>query len=404
MARSVGCPSGPDAQAVPGTEAKHDGHGLSALLGRLLIMALFDQFVRTDHRPAYRSESDYEFMNLSAWPAYENIRNVLERWFADYPASHKGDLSARFRKSDQNHAAAYFELYLYQILSRLGLSPEVHPDRGSGRGRPDFAIVGANGSRCYVEAHVVFKTRWSSDDPLENEHLDAIDDVAELQPTRIGVAVSTKGSLQRSHPKDPIQREVREWLDSIDPVGQLTPADFDRNPRLCIQRDDWVAELKAFGLLSHPSRRLIQMGPTRAGFSDEGPLLADSLKRKVKTYSKLDHGLILAINTNGVFTSGEDEHAALLGTESGIWRIDSTARHQRLQGVLFFRDLVPSNMHNVVYGLYMNPSIQADIPEELLKLNSKQHSNGEWHLKKGMSLGKLLGLPEDWPGEVTAFW
>lgn len=369
---------------------------------RLLTMALFDQFERTDHRPAHRSESDYEFMNLSAWPAYENIRNVLERWFVDYPASHKGDLGARFRKGDQNHAAAYFELYLHQVLSRLGLSPEVHPDRESGKGRPDFAIAGAEGSRYYVEAHVVFKTRWSSGDPLENEHLDAIDAVAEVQPTRIGVAISTKGSLQRSHPKDPIRREVREWLDSIGPVDRLTLADSDRNPRLCIRRDDWVAELVAFGPLPRLSRRLIQMGPTRAGFSDEGPLLADSLKRKVKTYSKLDHGLILAINTNDVFTSGDDEHAALLGTESGIWRTDSTARYQRLHGVLFVRGLVPSNMHNVGSHLYVNPNTQAGIPKELLKLNSMWHSNGQWHLKKGMSLGKLLRLPEDWPGEVTA--
>ena len=46
---------------------------------------LFDEFVRTDHRHAYRSEPTFEFMNRSAWPAYENIRKVLEQWFAGYP-------------------------------------------------------------------------------------------------------------------------------------------------------------------------------------------------------------------------------------------------------------------------------------------------------------------------------
>ena len=37
-------------------------------------LRLFEQFVRTDHRHAYRSEPDYEFLNRSAWPACENIR------------------------------------------------------------------------------------------------------------------------------------------------------------------------------------------------------------------------------------------------------------------------------------------------------------------------------------------
>ena len=363
-------------------------------------LRLFEQFVRTDHRPAYRSEPDYEFMNQSAWPAYENIRKVLERWFAGYPVSHKRDLRARFRKRDHNHAGAYFELYLHQVLNRLGLSPEVHPDPEIGKGRPDFAIAGAKGSKCYLEANVVLKRRWDSDDPLENELLNAIDAVAAPHATPIGVAVNTEGTPQRSHKRDPIQREVREWLDSIDPIN-LSRTDFGGNPRLCIRRDDWLAELVAFPL-SRSSRRLIQMGPTKAGFSDAGPSLADSLKRKAKKYGTLDGGLILVINTNDVFTSGQDEQAALLGTRDGIWRRDSAVRHQRLHGVLFFRGLLPSNMHSVVSHLYVNPNTQADIPEELSKLNSMWQRDGRWYLRKGMSLGEILELPEDWPGEATA--
>ena len=371
-------------------------------------LRLFDQFVRNDHRPAYRSEPDYEFLNQSAWPAYENIRKVLERWFAGYPASHKVDLRARFRKGDHNHASAYFELYLYQVLSRLGLSPEVHPDPDRGKGRPDFAIAGAEGNRCYLEANVVIKRRRDSDDPLEVELLDplevelldAIDAVAETQSTQIGVVVSTKGFLNRSHQKNPIRRQVREWLESIDPID-LSPADPYHNPRLCIQRDGWVAELVAIPL-SRPSRRLIQMGPTKTGSLDEGPILTKNLKSKVKRYGTLDRPLILAINTNNTFTSGQEEHEALLGTRGGIWSMDSEARRQRLHGVLFFRGLFPSNMHSVVSHFYLNPNTQADIPEELLKLDSMWYRNGKWQSKKGMSLGEILELPEDWPGEVTA--
>ena len=361
---------------------------------------LFDQFIRTDHSPASRSERHFEFMNRSAWPAYENIRRVLEQWFTGYPTSHKGDLRARFRTGGHNHAAALFELYLYQVLSRVGLSPEVHPNPDRGRGRPDFAITSAMDSRCYLEAHVACKPRWDLASPLENELLDAIDAVVETEPTHIGVVVSIRGTPRRSYRKNLLQREVREWLVDIDQTA-LSLTNLEHNPRLWIRRDEWSAELTAFGPLSRPSSRLIQMGPTRTGRLDDGSSLAENLKKKVKRYGTLDRALILAINTNDVFTSGNIEHGALLGARNGIWSTDSAASRQRLHGVLFFRGLYPSNMHSVVAHLYVNPNTQADIPEELLKLNTKFESNGEWHLKKGMSLGEILELPEDWPGEVT---
>ena len=365
------------------------------------ILRLFDQFERTDHREAHRSEPTFEFWNRSAWPACANIREVLERWFTSYPASHARDLRARFRKRDHNHEAAFFELYLYQVLSCLGLSPEVHPNPEAGKGRPDFAVTGAKGSICYIEANVVFKTRWYSDDPLESEILDVIDAVAESQPTRTVVAITTRGTLRRSHPRNPLQREVREWLDGIDHMG-LSSNDIGHYPHLCIRRDDWVAELAAVGLLPSPSRRLIHLGPPKTGASDEGSLLAKTLETKAKRYGTLDRALILAINTNNVFTSDRDELEALIGIHDGIWRIDARARHLGLHGALFFRGLLPNNMHNVAAHLYLNPNIQTDLPDELLTLSNMRQRNGAWHLSEGMTFGDILGLPEDWPGEVTA--
>lgn len=362
---------------------------------------LFDQGVRTEHRPAHRAQSEFDFMNRSAWPAYVNIREALERWFEDYPAVAQGDLRARFRRSDHNHQAALFELFLHQLLLRLGLPPEVHPTPGSGKGRPDFAVTGVNGSRCYVEASVVNKLRWDSENPLENEILDAIDAVAEDQPTRIGVAVSARGRLYRSHRRSSIQREVRDWLDRIDPLS-LSPTHFDQNPHLRVRRDDWVAELTAFGPLPRPSKRLIQGGPTKAGFQDEGALLSDSLTRKARRYGALDHPLVLAVNTGNVFTDGWEEQEALMGDRDGLWRSGSAGRRQPVHGVLLFRGLVPSNMHAVVAHLYVNPHTQAGLPEELRGLTSVQLRDGKWQFERGNSCGELLELPGHWPGEVTS--
>ena len=59
---------------------------------------------------------------------------------------------------------------------------------------------------------------------MEDEQLDAIDTVAAEAPTTIAVHVSTRGKLRRSHPRRSIRREVRRWLDGIDPHTDLHPS------------------------------------------------------------------------------------------------------------------------------------------------------------------------------------
>ena len=95
-------------------------------------LMLFDDIQRTDHRPSTRGRSSFEFLNTSAWPACNNMRDRLEQWFERYPDSSKNDLRARFRKRDHNHGSSFFELFLHEVFSRLGLSPEVHPESQRG--------------------------------------------------------------------------------------------------------------------------------------------------------------------------------------------------------------------------------------------------------------------------------
>ncbi|MYG81047.1 MAG: hypothetical protein F4187_04455, partial [Gemmatimonadetes bacterium] len=210
-------------------------------------LTLFDDTERWDHRHSPRRESYFEFLNRSAWPASCNIRAALEQWFEDYPDDSKKDLRARFRKPDQNHESAFFELFLHQVLRRLELVPAVHPKPRSGRGRPDFAIRGRDGGVHYVEANVAAQRGRFSEDPLEDEQLDAIDTLAAEEPTTIALHVTTRGKLCRSHSGHSIRNEVRRWLEGIDPNTDLHPLDARDNPRLEVCRDDWRVELLAFG-------------------------------------------------------------------------------------------------------------------------------------------------------------
>ena len=69
--------------------------------------------------------------------------------------------------------------------------------------------------------------------------------------------------------------------------------------------------------------------------------------------------------------------------------------------MLFFRGVWPWNADSVSSYLYVNPYLETEVPDELLRLGSARVQNGEMKWEAGMRLGELLDLPEDWPGERT---
>ena len=48
-------------------------------------MQLFDNSIRTYEGLREPQESIYHFLSRSARPKYEETRNLLEKWFQDYP-------------------------------------------------------------------------------------------------------------------------------------------------------------------------------------------------------------------------------------------------------------------------------------------------------------------------------
>ncbi len=123
---------------------------------------LFDDVVRVDDTVARYAEGDFPFLNRSSWPESARIRDELERWFARFPSSavdaarERRDLRGRFRsRSDRDHQAAFFELFVHELLMRLTLGVEVHPAVPGLSKRPDFLVTPANGEPFYVEAVAV---------------------------------------------------------------------------------------------------------------------------------------------------------------------------------------------------------------------------------------------------------
>jgi hypothetical protein len=89
---------------------------------------LFDDINRDYTGPASDAESDFSFLNRSARPPAQHMRDVLERWFADYPDEvEKSKLRSEFRSDDDSaHKEALFELYCYSLLRCQGFDVDLH--------------------------------------------------------------------------------------------------------------------------------------------------------------------------------------------------------------------------------------------------------------------------------------
>lgn len=89
---------------------------------------IFTQIDRSDVDPAKYTESYFSFLNRSARIEAERVRDLMEEWLSDYPFAERSQLAIRLQSSiNAEFLAAYFELYLFSLLSRLGYSIEIHP-------------------------------------------------------------------------------------------------------------------------------------------------------------------------------------------------------------------------------------------------------------------------------------
>ena len=119
-------------------------------------MTLFDKEAHDLGTRAKRyGEPRFEYYNHSSRPAIGQIREVLENWFSGYPDLGKSDLRGRFKSNDdRSHDGAFFELYLHEVLRKLGYEVQVHPlvDKPT---HPDF-VVERNGTPAVLPGSYYF--------------------------------------------------------------------------------------------------------------------------------------------------------------------------------------------------------------------------------------------------------
>ena len=109
------------------------------------------------------------------------MRELVETWLEHYPATHRKALVGRLRsKRDRDHHAAFFELFVHELLLTGGHTIlAIEPTLPHTPYSPDFLIKTRHGRRVYMECTIATGTanEQLGAEARLNAALSAIEDV-----------------------------------------------------------------------------------------------------------------------------------------------------------------------------------------------------------------------------------
>ena len=369
---------------------------------------LFDDFKRSDAEVSRYDETDYEFWNRSAWLAAHDMRQRLEDWFSQYPIEAAYKLCADFRKSKKAKAfhGAYFELFLHELLQRLGCDVTVNPTIEV-KGKtltPDF-LIEYEGKKCYIEATQIDYR----DDSNKNEDK-FMEDLNEFSLPGWCGHLSPEGELNQTLSKEHVKRV-------IDFARTLTPGDYEESyrsyphgPSITVKSPDgkWEGTIEFVPWNSSSDTGLDRWLVGRngsywvdsVGIADK---FIDRIVNKTRRYRRgLDAPLVIALWDHKGHFGGfdkEDDNRILFGygqKHGGVWLNNGKGQHPELSAIWMFRGLaIQSTIHSTAY-LHRNPYHDSPLPEVLQAIGYTCYSDdsiSEWI--DGKWLGELMMTEQD---------
>lgn len=384
--------------------------------------SLFDDFRRKHNGVANHSEGTFSFLNRSARPASEGVRDLLNQWYARYPNQHKLDLTRRFRT---DFSVGFFELLLHEVLLHFQYQVEVHPIlTTSQRSHPDFRAKTSVGDVLFLEATIA--TDESEQEKAKNKALAVLyDQISQIHLPDYFLDIDRIDNPTGRQPsgkklRNFISRSVQDLnYEALIVLSQLGA--INDLPRWTYKEGQLEIDFSVIPVSKEnrgkPNHRPIGIYPggTRWGGSDGA--IRDKIMRKAGKYGRLSTPYVIAVNCLGGFgTHRGDQIKALFGTEepfflnsstepklegtlNGAWYGSKGPRHMRVSAVLLTR-VFPWNLPIADVTLYHNP--WADYPYEgsLIELPQVRFSADKIYSVTGKSFGSILSLTNDWPGQL----
>jgi hypothetical protein len=379
-------------------------------------MSIFDDIVRENDQPRQECEPRFSYLNKSSRAEAERVRELVDEWIKEYPASHREALVARLRSDiDDHHQSAFFELFLHHFLRARGCKIiEIEPKLEHTDKSPDYLVETSAGERFYLEA-VLASGRSNQETAAYarlNTGLAAIDNVP--SPDNF-LSLTTEGLPAAPLSLKKLKRGVQSWIAGL-PAGAAAKdaAAFKYEEHGCsielraLPRNKPEEGGRAVGMRNFPITQITPHQEIRPG-----------LKKKASRYGKLDVPYVVAINCLSMYHREEGVVDALLGEPyvqltrmadgtlkeehrrrpDGIWYgpPDGQPQNTRLSAVLAFFRIDAWNFVTKTGLLVANPWAAMPIPPLNLGTAELSLLNGAYQRSEGQSVGTLLDMPEQWP-------
>lgn len=378
---------------------------------------LFDSIERTYLETARNNESVYDYYNISARTDIAIIRNTLESWFLNYPEDEKKELKSRFKK---DFDSAFYELFLYELFSKLGYEIIIHPDLPSSPKRPDFLIC-RDGLEMYVEAKVV-TNKTDEQEAFERKINEFYDNLNKLDSGDFMLCVERFDILTKKQPGTKgIITYLEQELKKIDPgilSEDIKKKGIKKMPIIEYNNGDIHIAVKPMPVTPSAikvKRRPIGIYPVEIFWGGGEDALRNSIEKKAKKYGKLDKPFIICLNSLDIRMSGKIDvdnaiwgspilsYSTPFGNREDKWKRQSDGvffnqkgvRFKNLTGI-FVSKICPHNIPIANYWLYEHPFSENKM--DFNKIGLKFNYIHEGHIvdNTGDDIGDILHISKDW--------
>lgn len=388
-------------------------------------MRLFSEDKRVFEGRKLHAEPSYDYLDRSARAEARAIREVYEDWCRRYPDKDKPDLLGRFTSPiDAQHVSAAYELYLFELFSRLGYEVTVHPETSSDKAsRPDFLLTSGEGEHIYVEA--VQSIEISDEERAAQARLNVVfDTISRLEVTGwlLGVDAATYPGSPPSGKR--LRAALKSWLEELDPdevAQQIENNGHDAFPSFEWQEGDWRIRFTAFPRSpekrDNPVESVLGVYLSEVRYLNTWERIRDTLESKGLKYGELDAPLIVAVNASVFHLDDIDIMQALFGQQqfiidpdnpqaelpmrhapNGFWHGPNGPRHRHVCGVIIGFDIQPWTVAIRPITLFHNPWTPARASGPISRLPQKIPNKGKMEAVTGENLSALLALPASYPG------
>lgn len=358
-------------------------------------MKLFNDGVRTYEGYREPQESIYAFLNRSARQEYAATRDLLERWFQDYPSAYHLDLCKRIcSKLDRDHLGAFFELYGDALLRHQEFVSKPQQVVDKMKGNPiDFLVQSTDTPLFYLEATVAMDVETA---PVSQRILMELwQRLDTLQEPNFRIKLYVEQESTRKLPVKHICSDIHDWLQKLDPdeiSKSSTTLTDDKWPYYAL--DGWkimfIAIPKPPVSRGKPGRTVLALS-SPAQWRKQQNALRISLEDKKDKYGIFDLPYVIAVNVLAIDSLGCDVDEVFFGQEvalierqtreitmtrspllsdrpfreNGFWLARSGPRNRQVSAVLLVDELLPWSIASKTPVLWHNPYAEKPLDPNL---------------------------------------